>query len=220
MIAFFHQLLRIGYALFKLSLILLIPIVITFFVLLEHVSSQFDGNAELPVDCAVVFGAAVHQQTKAGPGIQRRVSTAANLYKRDQVQTLFMTGGRGDATHDTEAEVMKRTAVTYGVPEQDIITEDQARSTWENLALVKPKVLERGCESVIAISDGYHLARIQYIAKLQEWGNLRTLPAEQRPDRAFELRATVREVFGLVYYFFNQFFAMEMIVDPTAVPST
>lgn len=216
----FFRYFKATFWLLRIVIVAVVLLVGGFFLLVEHVSSQFAGTAELPADCAIVFGAAVHRGNASGPGIQRRVETAVNLYKKDQITTLFMTGGKGNKTQDSEAEVMQRLAVTMGVPTSAIVLESQATSTWENLAYVRPLVLQEGCTSVIAISDAYHLARIQYLASQQEWGNLRTLSAERRPNRTFELRATVREALGLVYYFFNQFFYMEKVLEVATEPPT
>lgn len=207
-----HKLFSLIGILLKFSLICAVLAILPLIVLLEHISSQFEGNAELPADCAVVFGAAVHKESKSGPGIDRRVSTAAGLYMEGNVDTLFMTGGKGSDDLDSEAEVMERTALKYGVNAKDIILEENATSTWENLQLVRPLTEEHDCNSVVAISDAYHLARIQYLAKQQDWEDLRTLPAANRPDRKFELRAAVREAFGLTYYFLNQYIPVDRFI--------
>ena len=149
-------------------------------------------------ECAIVFGAAVHKGSVAGPGIIRRVETAGDLYNEGRVQTIIFTGGKGSEIHDSEALVMKRVAMRLGVDSEDIILEDQAKSTWENLLFTKNLIGE--CSSVVGISDRYHLARIKYLAYIQEWGNIRTLPAERVPGPLFELKAVAREALGLIYY--------------------
>jgi uncharacterized SAM-binding protein YcdF (DUF218 family) len=165
------------------------------------VFAKFDGSAELPSDCALVFGAAVHKKSSAGPGISRRVETAVNLYLEEQIQKLVFTGGKGSSTQESEAYVMKSYAQSLGVNSDDIVLEENALSTWQNILYSKPILDKMGCESVIGISDRYHLARIEYLSFLQGWGNLRTLPAERRANALFEFRAVVRETFGIIYYF-------------------
>ena len=60
------------------------------------------GNARLPAECGLVFGAAVwpvyddegNQITSAaGPGIRRRISTAAALLHQGLLDRLILTGG-------------------------------------------------------------------------------------------------------------------------------
>tara|TARA_Y100000310_G_scaffold339156_1_gene430962 strand:- start:874 stop:1545 length:672 start_codon:yes stop_codon:yes gene_type:complete len=164
---------------------------------------QAQGNTFTAGGCAIVFGAAVHRGSTPGPGINRRTETAAGLYHEGELETIILTGGKGSAKLDSEAEVMRRVAMRLGVDPSDIVIEDQAKSTWENL--LNTKNLVGDCSTVIGISDRYHLARIQYLAKLQKWEDLRTLPATRGPGFLFEMRAVVREALGLVYYFVSSF---------------
>lgn len=164
-----------------------------------YVVSQFSGDTvEFPVDCVVVFGAAVHKGSVAGPGITRRVETAVDLYNEGKVKTIVLTGGKGSEELESEAAVMQKVAMRMGVDPADIVLEEQARSTWENLERTAPLVAD--CTSVVGISDRYHLARIAYLADMQGWGNFRTLPATRVPNPLFEVRAAFREALGIVYY--------------------
>lgn len=159
--------------------------------------SSFGGSSELPADCAVVFGAAVYDD-RPSPAILRRVSTAVDLYHRRMVKTLFLTGGKGSRDRTTEARVMRRIAVRDGVDPRDIILEERARSTWENLLLTRP--LTASCGSVVAISDEFHLARISLLAARQGWGMLQTVPAGIPGSARAEARSVLREAAGYLYY--------------------
>ena len=160
---------------------------------------SFDGSASLPAECGIVFGAAVHRDSTAGPGILRRVGTASDLYNEGQLQRLYLTGGKGSRFQEkSEAEVMKGIAIENGVSPEDIFLEEESTSTWQNLRLTKP--LTEDCDSVIGISDRYHLARISFLAKKQGWGSLMTHPAELNVSTDFELWSIVREALGIGYY--------------------
>ncbi|KKW38419.1 MAG: hypothetical protein UY85_C0032G0013 [Candidatus Peribacteria bacterium GW2011_GWB1_54_5] len=126
------------------------------------------------------------------------------------IQTIILTGGKGSQIQESEAAVMKKVAMRLGIDSEDLILEDKATSTWENLAFTKELVGD--CSSIIAISDRYHLARIEYLAELQEWGNLRTLPAGRVPLLSFEVRAVVREALGHIYYTLRQYFDIEKYI--------
>ena len=173
-------------------------IIISFALLIFWIFSSFPGDADLPSDCAIVFGAAVHRKNKAGPGINRRMETAIGLYNADQINRLILTGGRGDDYQHSEASVMNSVAIAGGVAEKDIIMEEKSGSTWENLLYTKP--LTEDCESVIGISDRYHLARIKLIAAKQGWGSLQTYPAQTLAPSEFEMFSVIREALGVVYY--------------------
>ena len=186
-----------------------------FLLIVLHVVSQFLGDADSATlrqaqggtICAVVFGAAVRGGSEAGPGILRRVQAAADLYHQGSIQTIILTGGKGSQIQESEAAVMQKVAMRLGIDSEDLILEDKATSTWENLAFTKELVGD--CSSIIAISDRYHLARIEYLAELQGWGNLRTLPAGRVPLLSFEVRAVVREALGHIYYTLREYFDIE-----------
>ncbi|TSC79644.1 MAG: hypothetical protein G01um101425_575 [Candidatus Peregrinibacteria bacterium Gr01-1014_25] len=157
-----------------------------------------EGSGTLPADCALVFGSALLKSGEPGPGLQRRIATAARLWNEKQVRTLVVTGGRPDGAAISEAEAMAERLHARQVPAGAIRTEMAARSTWENLVLSKP--LLQDCESVIAVSDGYHLARIRLLAWRQGWGSLPTYPADDPSPVASHLRNIARETAAYLYY--------------------
>jgi uncharacterized SAM-binding protein YcdF (DUF218 family) len=164
-----------------------------------YVVYSFSGNASLPADCAVVFGAAVSRGSQPGPAITRRVAAAADLYRNDQIDRLILTGGRGEGNTSTEAEVMQRVAVRQGIARADMTLENSARNTWENL--LNSRNLTEDCSSVVAISDQYHLGRIRLLAWRQHWFDLQLYPAQNRePAVGIERWSFQREVFAVLYY--------------------
>lgn len=158
----------------------------------------FRGDAVFPVDCGLVFGAAISGRNTAGPAIVRRVEGAAALWKDGSITTLILTGGKGDAWRFSEAAVMRQEAIRAGVDGRSILTEDGARSTKENLANTRILVQEH-CSSVVAISDQYHLARIRLLARKGGWGSIATYGVPDRPERG-ELRSVLRELAAYLYY--------------------
>ncbi len=166
------------------------------------IRAHFDGTANLPADCAVVFGAAVAGYDLPGPAIQRRVGTAADLYHAGHIRRLILSGGvgKGSGLSESEAIVMSRHAVQLGVDPAHITLEPDSHSTWENLRYSRN--LTNGCESVVGISDAFHLARIEFLSWRQGWGELDTVPATQRPPERSERQSVQREVFAMLYYAF------------------
>lgn len=164
---------------------------------------SYSGTAHLPADCGIVFGAAVYGQNKPGPAITRRTAAAAKLWREGSVKRLIMTGGRGEGVRESEAQVMKNLAMQLGVPGESIALEDHSHSTWENIEFVKN--LTSTCASVVAISDGYHLARIKLLSRRQDWDELETVPAvvpaEDRPPM-YNDKPSLREVSAYIYYAF------------------
>ena len=76
----------VGWTLAVGAITLCMPLLSLLFVL-----SQFPGNADFPVSCAVVFGSAVHGGSEAGPGIRRRAEAAVDLSEEGEVETLVFT---------------------------------------------------------------------------------------------------------------------------------
>lgn len=164
-----------------------------------RVQHEMDGRPPtLPVDCAIVFGAAVYSNRLPGPAIVRRIATAAELYREKKVKRLILSGGRGEGNAVSEAVAMEREAARAGVKKADMILEQNSHSTWDNL--LYSKNLTSGCSSVVGISDGYHLARIQLLAKRLGWGELPTIPSEMRPPEESEKKSMFREAFALIFY--------------------
>lgn len=175
-----------------------VSVLFLYLVSYAYVVWSFQGNAKFPVECALVFGAAVSRGSNAGPAIVRRVGEASRLYHDGQVQRLIMTGGKGEGNRKTEAEVMREQAIAGLVPAYAITLEDQAHSTWENL--LYSKNLTSNCLGVVAISDQYHLGRIRLLAFRQGWRGLMTWPAQQHEPFGLEQRGFMREVFAVLYY--------------------
>lgn len=162
--------------------------------------SDFSGTATLPADCGIVFGAAVYG-SRPSMAVQRRIDAAVALYRRHLITRIFMTGGKAGGDRLSEAAVMRARAIHGGVDPRDIVTEDRARSTWENLLFTRP--LTESCGTVVAISDAFHLARIGLLARRQGWGTLQTFPAARPSSFALEARGIGREVLGVLYYAFH-----------------
>jgi len=88
---------------------------------------------------------------------------AADLFKRDVVQYVLVSGGHNKITHANEADNHRALLLAEGVPSERIIVENEATNTYENAVLSLPIVKERfGSEkirSVIAITKWYHCRR-------------------------------------------------------------
>src|SRR5699024_6082081 len=62
-----------------------------------------------------------------------RILHAIELYKRGKIKKILITGGTGSLTHPDllEADNLVRTLQLFGVPEEDMIIENQSRNTYE-----------------------------------------------------------------------------------------
>lgn len=189
---------RIARLLLRAAVVAFLVIVVGVGTVMAIVLGSTRGSYQLPADCAIVFGAAVYGHNMPGPAIVRRISTAAALYKEGSVKRLILSGGVGSGNRQSEASVMRLQAIARGVDERDIVLEEQAHSTWENVLHARP--LTDNCNSVVGVSDGYHLARIDFLAWRQGWKELQTYPTVERPSEENERRSQIREIFAYLYY--------------------
>lgn len=111
-------------------------------------------------DAIVVLGARVRPDGKAGQGLALRVMHAVRLYKKGFAKKIIMTRGVGD-NPPSEAQVAADLAVRNGVPREDVVEENKSTSTWENAANASAICRNRGWETVLIVSDPFHLWRAQ-----------------------------------------------------------
>lgn len=181
----------------------LFTLLLSFFFVFSLIVRKASGDAHLPADCGIVFGAAVSGYNQPGPAIVRRVTKAADLYREGSVHRLILTGGkgRGSGQSESEADVMRREILARGVPSDILVLEEQSHSTLENL--LNTRNLTSACDSVVGISDGYHLARIELLAFQEGWGWLPTTPTNVHPPMRIELRSYLRETAAYLFYAFH-----------------
>ena len=89
---------------------------------------------------------------------EARTRHAGGLYARGSVDLLIPTGGEGEHP-PSEAEVMAGILRGMGVPEEAILREDRARSTWESALLVAEIARGRGLGAVLVVTDPLHCVR-------------------------------------------------------------
>lgn len=186
--------------LFKKALWVVCLVVLALGTTVYSIVQGYTSDFASPVECALVFGAVVHGDNRAGPGITRRVKAAVKLYEEDSIERLIFTGGKGRNGQLSEAQVMKDLAVRLGVSLEDILLEEHATSTWENLEFSRSLIED--CEDLVAVSDRYHLTRIRALASLQGIDVLQTYAAAPASS-TFEVRSVLREAVGILYYRFS-----------------
>ncbi len=87
-------------------------------------------------DVAIVLGASTYNGHPS-PVYQERINHAVDLYKKHLVKKIITTGGYGKGNPVSDAYNAKLYAVSQGVPEDDVLTEDQSTVTLENLINAK-----------------------------------------------------------------------------------
>lgn len=115
-------------------------------------------------DCAVVCGYFANEDGTPSEMMKSRVDKAAALWKQKKVGYLILSGG---AVHNkyVEAEIMKKYAMEQGVPEEYILKEKQAVSTYHNLQY-SAKIMDNfGFKDCVVVTNGWHLRKADHYAR-------------------------------------------------------
>jgi vancomycin permeability regulator SanA len=114
---------------------------------------------------AVVLGAAVWSDNKPSPSLAFRVDKAAELYDNGIVNKIQLTGGNAPGEL-SEAEVSLNHILKKGIKRDDIWIEKNTTSTIEQVKFIKKELIQKKqFQSVVIVSDIYHLQRVKEICK-------------------------------------------------------
>ena len=97
----------------------------------------------------------------SGGDTDARTDEAIRLYKQKWSSLLIMSGAAADKTGLSNAEAMKRRALSQGVPDKNIIIEDHSETTKQNAVEVKSVITARKMKRIILVTSGYHMRRAQ-----------------------------------------------------------
>jgi len=115
-------------------------------------------------DAIVVLGAAQYVG-RPSPVLRARVDHAVSLWKRGLAPTLILTGGTGVGDTTSEAAVARKYAMSRGVPDRVIVVEIKGRTTSESMSAVARIMEDREQNSVILVSDPFHMLRLSILAR-------------------------------------------------------
>ena len=161
-----------------------------------HIYGRIDHATEV-ADVIVVLGAGLERGNRPGRALTRRAQQAAILYARGVAQWVICTGGIGAGRSRSEADACRELLEVRGVPARAILLEDSSRSTEENTLRSKALMAERGWQSAVVVSDGYHLLRARWL--FWRIGQpVSTSPAAD-PPLAWHVPYILREV-GVFYW--------------------
>jgi uncharacterized SAM-binding protein YcdF (DUF218 family) len=164
--------------------------------------AQGQTDEERPADAIVVMGAAQYDG-RPSRVFAARLDHAVSLYLAGVAPRLVVTGGKAEGDRTTEAAVGRAFAISLGIPEENILMEDQSRTTLESIRGVSDVLDANGVRTAIFVSDRPHMLRVLRMAAdegITAWGSpTRTSPIET--DLAGQVNATVHELGALAWYF-------------------
>jgi uncharacterized SAM-binding protein YcdF (DUF218 family) len=116
-----------------------------------------------PAEAIVVLGAA-NYDCEPSPVLRQRLDHALALYNDDIAPVIVTTGGKQVGDRCTEAAAGANYLRGEGVPDGNLLLEDQGRNSWESLAASARILQNRDMTRVVLVTDGYHALRVRAIA--------------------------------------------------------
>lgn len=140
-----------------------------------------------------------------GPSVllQDRLDRALEYWEEHPEMVIVVSGAQGPDEPSTEARAMAGYLMEKGVPEENILLEENSHNTIQNLTYSKQLLEEQGYDvngGVAVVSNGFHLARIRMLTGRAGYENVSTLaaPSSHLPSR---LKMYIREPIALVKSF-------------------
>ena len=149
-----------------------------------------------PADAIVVFGAAEYAG-RPSPVYRARLDHAFDLFQRGVAPVVITTGGAAADPSFSEGGVGHDYLMKRGIPDASLIAETQGSDTAQSAERVGVILRTNHMRSCIAVSDEYHVFRIQ---KLLEHEGVQVYVAprpDSRPHSAWQRAlAVAREAVG------------------------
>jgi len=126
-----------------------------------HATGTQDNAQE--ADAILVLGSGLSRNGRPGWALTRRSSHAAELWHAGYADTIVCTGGIADNQTRSEADGCREVLMRRGVPQSAILLEERSASTEENALFSETILVENNINSIILVTDSYHIFRAGYI---------------------------------------------------------
>jgi len=157
-------------------------------------------------DAIVVFGGGVGETGSPGKSTIERARYAADLYRDGYADKIIFSSGYTYTAND--AENMRLIALSMGINDTDIILEEEANSTYENVIFTK-RILDKGqWKSILLISSPYNMRRAFFV--FDKWAKgIKVFYAPVKKCQFYDrsggvrpaqIRAIGHEYLGIIYY--------------------
>ena len=122
-------------------------------------------NATFQEDAAVVLGAGIRGE-RVSLILAGRLDKAVEYSEKNPEAVIIVSGARGPQESITEALAMEKYLIGKGIPEERIVKEEEAASTYENLAYAKALLDELFEEpyGIAVITNDFHMFRASRLA--------------------------------------------------------
>ena len=164
-----------------------------------EIERQSTRDEAQTADIILVLGAAEYRGNPS-PVLKARLDHALELYRHNLAPRIMTTGGAGGDPVFTEAEVGRAYLTEKGVPSEAIVVENEGNSTVASTALADEIMRRMRLNSVIVVSDGYHIYRVK---KMLEFRGLKVYGSPRREHPHDSLRERwnyVKQALGYILW--------------------
>ena len=149
----------------------IIIILVSSFILVEGMIvlniSESKNNEKIDnIDTMIVLGAKVNG-SKISENLKLRLDKAIDYYNKNNDINIIVSGGKTKNADITESLAMKNYLVSKGVNSSNIMEENKAKNTFENIIYSK-KILDdiKNKGKVLIVTSDFHLFRGRVIASI------------------------------------------------------
>ena len=147
----------------KIIFYLLILLLVGFSILILKIYNQSVIDDAQKADAIVVLGAS-QWNGNPSPIFKARLDHVFVLYKNNYASKIILTGGVAKKESISESMVGKNYLIQKGVEEKVIHIEEQGHTSWQSLNQTAQILKEQNLNSIILISDGFHMMRLKKMA--------------------------------------------------------
>lgn len=133
---------------------------------LEKKSKYLTLNMVPKADVIIVFGGVIRREFPDYPfpdldAAADRIWHAARLYHDKKAPKVILSGGRNDweRNSQSQAKTMAIFLKDLGVPEEDIILEEESRNTFENAIYCKKIMISKKMKNALLVTSALHMPR-------------------------------------------------------------
>lgn len=103
-----------------------------------------------------------------------RIWHAARIFHAGKSEMIILSGGRPAGSRDSEAQAMRRFLLDLGVPDDNLLLEEQSLNSTDNARNTASLLRKRGISEIILVTSAYHMRRAE---ALFESEGLHVIPA-------------------------------------------
>lgn len=124
-------------------------------------------NEEKRFDVGIVLGKMLNEDGLLSKDCINRIEKAVKLFEQKYFFKIIVTGGHhmNDPENKTEADMMKKFLLRWGVPNDAIIVEKRALDTIQNAIHTREICEMRDFKKIAVITSEYHLPRALFCFK-------------------------------------------------------